>query len=294
MTSLTATAVLRISVLALSQSNELFSCFNPWIITTSATSNELGYWFLLDPIVLTLLFAILEPPTTRDILRLEVPPWTILLGVAPLHLAWSLTSMDVYKALRNQFQQSIGTEGQKFAGILPTGSRSGSTSQTAIQRIYIAITFVLPVITSTVLNATLLLLSHSLNAPSIIESTWILLQAGAAVLFFLSSRYADYVIYKTIGRKSAIGTAVICQIILISIRAYTRTFVDVKPLAPFQIPDSREAEQMFRSDRYVWKWDPLSQSEVFAAWWWMLTLTGGFMMLASRYLMLGGIIEQAR
>ena len=292
MVSISSIAVSRIAVIALTQLSELFSCFNPWVITPSVNNNGLGTWFPLDPIVVTLLYAILEPLGARDLLDLEVPPWTLLLGLAPLHMIWTLGSMDLYTALRSRSQQSKSVEHWKSNSF--SKLESGRLSRNVLQQICIAVTFVIPVITSTVLNASMLLFSHSLYAPSVLESPWILLQTSAAIFFFLFSRFADYVICKQARRGRSIGTAVLCQILLIGIRAYTRTLIGATPFAAFQIPNPEETEQKFGSGRYPWKKDPVPHTKFLATWWWVLTFTSGSMMLAGRYLILQGIKDQAR
>lgn len=64
----------RTFVRVLSQSNELLSCFNPWIITPSVRSHERETLLTVSPIITTVAYAILEPLIARELLRLAAPP----------------------------------------------------------------------------------------------------------------------------------------------------------------------------------------------------------------------------
>lgn len=291
MASLSSNAIFRTSVVLLSQSNEMFGCFNPWVITPGVTNNGPKTWFSLDPIVITIAYAILEPLASRDLQRLELPPWTLLLGIAPFHMIWSLTSMDAYNMLSGVPQRSRDT-----AWELDKSSRfeSPPRNRSFLEQIFIALTFVLPVITSTVLNATFLLFSHSLFASSLLGQPGSLILTWAAAFAFLTSRFGDYVICKQARRGRSIGTAVICQMILFAVRAYTRSLLGLAVFSAFQIPGLDEAEQKFGSQRYEWKTEFLPRVPALATWWWVLTFTGGSMMLVGRHFILRGIKEQAQ
>lgn len=239
----------RSSVVALSQLNDLFSCFNPWIITPSVFDDI--SLVSVDPIFTTVAYAILEPTVTRDLLRLKLPPWGLLIGLSPIHLMWSLMSMDGYDYVQHVIRQTrdiVASELNK-----PPSAEAALRNKSFLYQLYISLTLVVPVFTSAVINGNLLLLSQSLYAPSLLEQDpLVLLLVSFAVLFYLGSRIADYVICTHTRRWRSIGPGFFYQVILFVIRAYVRSMTGFTSLMPFQMPSEKEAEQNFKLANYQW------------------------------------------
>lgn len=279
----------RLSVVTLSQLNDLFSCFNPWIITPSVPD---GISLVsVDPIFTTVAYAILEPTVTRDLLRLKLPPWGLLIGASPVHLVWSLMSTDGNDYVQQRIRQSKPTITSELNKIPSTGAIS--RNKAFLQRFYISLTLVLPVFTSAVINGALLLLCQSLYAPSLLDQNpVVLLLATFAVSLYLVSRFADYVICRHTQRGQSLGRGFLYQILLFTIRAYVRNMIGFTPFMAFQMPSETEAEQNFGLANYQWIEATVPQLMLKNTF--VLSLAGTALMLLGRYFMSQANDERSR
>ncbi|KUJ09642.1 uncharacterized protein LY89DRAFT_787927 [Mollisia scopiformis] len=281
-------ACFRAFISIISQSNELTSCFNPWVITPTVPYDELETSLNVNPVITTVAYAILEPLITKGLLHLAVPPWTLLLGFSPFHIMWSLNMMIIYTGLYRTAQSSMRTS---LGYEKPPSVERGRSNERDFYQLYAAGTFVLPVISSATINATLLLFSQSLYEESLIKQPRMLLLAFGAILTYLGCRFGDYVICKETRRGRSLSQAIFYQLMLSAIRGYVRILVGFPPFMAFQIPDTIEIEQRFGSERYQWIKE-ISQRYPFK-YSWVLALVSVPLGLLGQYLMRTGMEERA-
>jgi hypothetical protein len=118
----------------------------------------------------------------------------------------------------------------------------------------------LPVFTSALVNAALLLYTQSLQAPSLRQEPFIRYLAPFAILIYLGCRFADYNVCRRTRRGLSLGhpeigrflSAFLYQAVLFALRAFIRVTVGLVPFVAFQTPDPVEAERSFGLEQYKW------------------------------------------
>ena len=239
-------------VVKLSQLNELTTCLNPWIITPSAASHDSFTAGDLHPAITTVVYAVLEPLSLRLIQYSAIRPWILLLALSPVHLWWSSLLLDTH--------HWYAVAQKNHSVTLETHKVDISSKQKLKKPPPLALSLLLPVFTSALVNVALLLYTQSLQAPSLRQEPFIRYLAPFAILIYLGCRFADYKICIRTGRGLSLGhleigiflSAFLYQTLLFAFRAFIRTTFGLIPFIAFQMPDPVEAERSFGSEQYKW------------------------------------------
>jgi hypothetical protein len=275
----------RASVDMLVRSNEITSCFNPWVITPSVFPDEVEPVLIVSPIITAVVYAVIEPVAVKHLQSLTAPPWSSVMGHSSNHLLWSLMNMIGYTTL---------------CGI-PKSSKQSSTSDNvttlSLQRLrwhrfYVIFVIMQATVSSAVVNSALLVFSQSLHVPSLLQQPSVLFLTPLALLVSVGCRFADYTICRKTRRGRSLCQALIYQAVLFCIRACTRAMIGIPPFMLFEKLDPTAAERMYGSDRYAWVYE--GQKGVAFKVEMILTLCPIPLVLVGYYLTLKGLGDRDR
>ncbi|EPE36473.1 hypothetical protein GLAREA_05811 [Glarea lozoyensis ATCC 20868] len=242
--------IFRSSLRILCQLNEISSCLNPWIITQSCSGDVAITALDMNPLYSTVGYAILEPLFTTQLQGATAPAWSILIGMSSLHITWTLNAMVSYTNLLLIIRLK-GLDSSDESIDPPTFVARYRRDNPTIQ-FFTMLSFILPIISASIINACLLTLYDSVCVESLSQQPRIYLVAPIALIFFFTCRYADYEICRKTGRGRPSYMAVLLQLCLCGIRFCVRAAVGLLPFMPFQEMDHAERERLYGSDRYVW------------------------------------------
>ena len=233
--------MLQAIVLLLSQLNECFACFNPWIVISPRGLDGLKSW--RHALCLALLYAVIETIALRGMQTSAIPPWVF---------AWCLSPLGAFSAFYffvclPELELAEGSASKKDKGETLIHSQQHHVKS--------AVALLPCVLTTAVMNAAFLLFGQSLYASWIQQRYHVTHVFGPlAVLVNLACHYIDFEIYKRTGRPltlrelscfSVYGPAVVYLAELFVARLFMRIMIGIEPFLAFHGLEAAEADAMY-------------------------------------------------
>lgn len=242
--------ILQTLVLLLARLNECTACFTPWLLTQPIEQTD---WRQALSLVTT--YAFVEPVVTLLLQATAVPPWVLALCLGPMNLFAGifLTIMLHEKS----FTEIAVFNKDKPATVADALDPEDGDRRYEARPTQNATTTVLlpPIVSTAILNSSLLLFGQSLDATWIQERSYIINGLGPFAVFInLICRYSDWEIYKRSGRpltlrqlrsSSVCMPAATCLCVLIGVRICVRRLLGLDPFLAFHRLSPSEADALY-------------------------------------------------